>query len=55
MYRVELIDGRIESMDADAVAHYGSIIRAFVLEEPSDFDREVAQLFAQLENDDQDD
>lgn len=49
MYRVELIDGRIEYMDAEAVSHYAGIIKAFVLEEPQDFEGEVERLFADLE------
>ncbi|MBK7977534.1 MAG: hypothetical protein IPK07_31170 [Deltaproteobacteria bacterium] len=49
MYRVELIDGRIEWMDAEAVSHYAGIIKAFVLDEPTDFEGEVERLFSELE------
>ncbi|MFN7950884.1 MAG: hypothetical protein U0610_04085 [bacterium] len=49
MYRVELIDGRVEWMDADAVAHYAGIIKAFVLDEPTDFEGELDRLFAEIE------
>ncbi len=49
MYRVELIDGRVEWMDADAVAHYAGIIKAFVLDEPTDFEGEIDRLFAEIE------
>jgi len=49
MYRVELIDGRIEWMDAESVSHYAGIIKAFVLDEPTDFEGEVERLFSELE------
>jgi hypothetical protein len=49
MYRVELIDGRIEWMDAESVSHYAGIIKAFVLDEPSDFEGEVERLFSEIE------
>ncbi len=52
MYRVELIDGRIEWMNAESVAHYAGIIKAFVLEDPSDagFEGEAERLFAEIES-----
>ncbi len=49
MYRVELIDGRVEWMDAEAVAQYAGIIKAFVLDEPTDFEGEIDRLFAEIE------
>ncbi len=50
MYRVELIDGRIENLDEDQLQNYSGIIKAFVVDEDLanlDFDDELSKILAE--------